>query len=590
LVLGTVAVTALTMWIVTRPAPALPALVSRTSVNLPPTQVLSPDGRRVIAISPAGTHVVYVADQQLYVRALDELEARPLSGTEKTAATDPFFSPDGQWVGFYSRRDGALQKVALQGGAAVRLAAAGVTNGAAWGEDGTIVYGQEDQGILRVSAAGGQPEVMVAVEAPARVQQPQVLPGGQAVPYTLCTSGGCSTPGTWDAAQVVVENLATGERRVVVEGGADARYLASGHLVYALGSTLLAVPFDLARRAVTGGAVPLVQGVSRAGISGAANADVSRTGTLAYRTGEHETPRRLVWVDRAGREEVIPAPPRPYYTPRLSPDGKRLVIYANDADRDLWVWDFARETLTRLTVTPATELRGTWTTNGRRVLFNSDHEGTRALYWREADGTGVVEKLLQGPDPLWPMSITPDGTGLVYGRGPYEATDLHVLTLDDERRSKPLIVTEFKATNAEISPDGRWLAYRSNTSGRAEVYVQPFPAVERGRWQISTAGGTEPLWSPDERELFYRTPAGVMRVSVETTSGFSASVPALIVAGPYHHDSGGSSGYDISRDGKRFLMLKAAEGTDPVDRMAGPRQIVVVQHWFQDLRARVPAP
>jgi len=264
---------------------------------------------------------------------------------------------------------------------------------------------------------GGQPEVLVAVEEPVRIQQPQVLPGGQAVLYTRCAKGGCSTPATWDAAQVVVEDLKSGERTVAVESGTDARYLASGHLVFALGNTLRVVRFDLQRRAVTSGAVPVVEGVSRAGISGAANADVSRTGTLAYWQGEPEYPRRLVWVDRAGREEVIPAPLRPYYTPRLSPDGRRLVLFANDAERDLWVWDLGRTTLTRLTLTAATELSGTWTPDGRRLVFNSDREGTRALYWQAADGTGAVELLLKDSEALWPMSVTPDGTRLVYGKG-----------------------------------------------------------------------------------------------------------------------------------------------------------------------------
>jgi Tol biopolymer transport system component len=326
--------------------------------------------------------------------------------------------------------------------------------------------------------------------------------------------------------------------------------------------------------------------VIRGGISGAAQFDVSRNGTLVYLTGEQEAPRNLVWVDRAGREEMIRAPARYYYTPKVSPDGKRVVIYSNDAERDLWVWDFARETLTRLTATPATELNGVWTPDGQRVVFNSDHEGTRALYWRAADGTGTVERLLKDSDPLWPLSIAANGERLVYGRGPlFFGTDLHMLTLDAQRRSEPLIETEFNEANAEISPDGKWLAYGSNLSGRDEVYVQAFP-VGGGRWPISTAGGKEPLWSPDGRELFYRTETEVMSVPVKTTDGFAAGAPARVVADSY--ESGGGRGYDISLDGKRFLMLKAAERIDPDGGPARLRQIVVVQRWFEDLNTRAP--
>jgi serine/threonine-protein kinase len=234
-----------------------------------------------------------------------------------------------------------------------------------------------------------------------------------------------------------------------------------------------------------------------------------------------------------------------------------------------------------LTVTPLTETFGVWTPDGRRVVFSS--EG-RALFWRAADGTGAVDRLAEGSEDILPMSISPDGTRLVYSRGPLRTADLHVLTLDAERRSEPLIVTEFGERSAEISPDGRWLAYESNSSGQDDVYVRPFPAVDRGLWKISAAGGTEPLWSPDGRELFYRTQTGLMRVPVETTSGFKAGVPSLVVAGAYFGGAGRS--YDISRDGQRFLMMKTR--IDPDDPLAGLTQIVVVQHWLEELKQRVP--
>ncbi len=260
-------------WGLTRPPPTLPAPITRMSIVLPQTQVRTNPGRRGVSISPTGAQVVYVANSQLYLRALDELQAQPLAGTEGSAPTIPFFSPDGQWIGFYSVRDAALNKVALSGGAAVTLTEVGNPFGASWGADDTIVFAQRARGILRVAGAGGTPEQLVSVEPPAVAHQPQILPGGEAVLYTL--AGGL---GQWDTAQIVVEQVATGERTVLVEGGSDARYLPTGHLLYALGGTLLAVPFDVDRLEVAGGPVPLVEGVSRATLTGAANVDMALTG------------------------------------------------------------------------------------------------------------------------------------------------------------------------------------------------------------------------------------------------------------------------------------------------------------------------
>ena len=302
-------VTGLAVWTLTRSAPAPPAVVTRTSIVLPQTQQQTSRGRRAVAISPTGTHVVYVANNQLYLRALDQLEAVPLSGTEESGAMSPFFSPDGQWIGFFSGQDNALKKVAISGGAAVTLTEARPLFGASWGADDTILFGQGSAGILQVAGAGGTPDVLVSIESPREAHQPQMLPGGEAVLYTVGAGG----PGVWDVAQVVVERLATGERTVVVEGGSDARYLSTGHLVYALGRTLLAMPFDVDRLEVAGGPVPLVQGVSRAGRSGAAHADVSQTGALVYLPGDRVVLTRLRWCgwtvrDARKRRALHPAP------------------------------------------------------------------------------------------------------------------------------------------------------------------------------------------------------------------------------------------------------------------------------------------
>ncbi len=587
--LGTAVVASLAAWSLTRP---VPAPITRLSIILPQTQVRTNTGRRGVAISPTGTHVVYVANSQLYLRALDELQAQPLTGTEESFPSIPFFSPDGQWIGFYSVQERALKKVAISGGAAVTLTEASNPYGASWGADDTILFGQGSQGILRVAGAGGTPDVLVAVEPPNAASHPQMLPGGGAVLYTL---GRPTNVGQWDTAQIVVEQVATGERTVVIDGGSDARYLPTGHLVYALGSTLLAVPFDVDRLEVTGGPVPLVEGVSRAASTGAANVDMARTGALVYLPGEGAggDVRTPVWVDRNGNEEALGIPPRSYTYARISPDGTRMTLDARDDEDDVWVWDLTRETLTRLTFAAEPDHSGVWTPDARRIVFSSERDGAESLYWRAADGTGVVERLTETTNEHDPTSVSPDGGLLLFSENATgDNDDLYTLTLDDDRRIEPLIVTEFNEANGEVSPDGRWLAYESDASGQLEIYVQPFPDVDTGRWQISTMGGRRPLWGPDGQELFYLTAGGLMSLSVITDPAFSAGTPQLLIQGAYYGTVGGFTGrtYDISPDGQRFLMLKEGASLNADDPFAGLTQIHVVQNWFEELRARVPTP
>ena len=408
-------VTGLAVWALTQPAPGA---ITRFPVVLPQTQQLTNTGRRSIAISPTGSHLVYVANSQLYLRPMDQVEAVPLSGTEGSAPTIPFFSPDGQWIGFYSTRDSQLKKIAVTGGAAVTLCDASNPLGARWGADDTIVFGQGAAGIFQVPGAGGTPELLIAVNAEQaeRAHGPQVLPGGAAVLFTLAGEGGFQA---WNDAQIVVESLDSGERRVVIDGATDARYLPTGHLVYALAGTLLAVPFDVDRLEVTGGPVPLVEGVRHATLTGAANFDVSRDGSLTYLPGvagagvEHA----LAWVDREGREEPLAAEPRTYIYPRISPDGSRVALDVRDQERDIWIWDFARETLTRLTFGPGPDYYPVWTPDGEHVAFSSGREGTLNLFLRAADGTGAVNRLTESPNVQYPYAFSSDGQRLVIPRG-----------------------------------------------------------------------------------------------------------------------------------------------------------------------------
>ncbi len=459
--------------------------------------------------------------------------------------------------------------------------------GATWGADDSILFARPD-GIWQLPGAGGTAERLIAVEDGESVYGPQMLPGGQVVLYTVGrVSGrggaGAGGGGQWDEAQIVVEQVATGDRTVVVEGGSDAHYLPTGHLVYALGTTLLAVPFDLDLLQVVGSPVPVVEGVSRATWNGAANADVAASGALVYVQDEGRTARTLVWVDRNGTEEAVAVPPRDFGNPRISPDGTRVLLDARDEEDDIWIWDLRRETLTRMTSALETDWYPVWTPDGQRIVFASRMGGQLNVHWRAADGTDGIERLIETPRYTVPESFSPDGRRLVFHQSsPDNGFDLHVATLDDERRVEPLIVTEFMERNAEVSPDGRWLAYQSDESGQYEVYVRPFPEVDQGRWPISTIGGTRPLWGRDGKELFYMTNAGLMGVAVDTASGFEASSPTLVVSGSYLGSASwvGRS-YDIAPDGRRFLMIKKGGEANPDDPLAGLTQIQVVLNWTQ---------
>jgi len=327
-VVATAAVTGSIAWMLA-PGPSLRRPV-RFAFNLPPGEQVTFTWRHVVAISPAATHVAYAASQQLYLRPLDQLQATAIRGTEN-GGRSPFFSPDGEWLGFW--QDGQLKKVSVSGGAPVVLGAADNPWGASWGADDVIVFGQGPKGIMRVSGAGGTPEVLIKVDAGQMAHGPQMLPGGRAVLFTLRPQGAQR----WSDSQIVVQSLDTGERRVLINGGTDARYVPTGHLIYALESTLLAAPFDLNSLEVTAGPVPLLEEVADAGgTTGASHFSISADGTLVYVSSIVTVERRtLAWVDRQGREESMKAPTRSYRYPRLSPDSTRIALDLADEQMDI---------------------------------------------------------------------------------------------------------------------------------------------------------------------------------------------------------------------------------------------------------------
>jgi eukaryotic-like serine/threonine-protein kinase len=557
-----------------------PQPVTRTVINLPPGQQLAGlDSGPGVALSPDGSHLAYVARQgtaqQLYLRAMDSLEAKVIPGTE--GAVNPFFSPDGQWIGFFAGQK--MNKVSVTGGAALTLGDATFPHGASWGSHGMIAFAPSVGSSLRqVPDGGGTAQLLTHLEKGEVNQRwPEFLPDGKAVLFT-----GAPTNTSWTNSKVSVQSVGTGERRNLIQGGTHPRYAESGHLVYAQGGSLMAVPFDPRRLEITGAPVPIVEGVLQSRSSGAAQYDLSATGSLIYIPGGVQADqRRLVWVTRNGAEQPVTAPPHSYVYPRLSPDGRQIAVGITDEVLQTWLYDFSRETLTRLTFEGKSNLNPVWTPDGKRIAIQSNREGPLNLFWQRADGSGGLEHLITSEFNNFPSSFSPDGQLLAFNEiTPTTGYDIWVLRLSD-RKAQPFLRTEFNEGVPRFSPDGHWLAYISDESGRFEVYVQPYPGPG-GKWQISTEGGREPVWNPNGRELFYRTGDKMMAVDIATQPSFSAGKPRVLFEGPHVVAFGATANYDVSADGQRFLMLK------PIEQNSPPTQINVVLNWFEELKQKVP--
>ena len=429
-----------------------------------------------------------------------------------------------------------------------------------------------DGGIVRIPDDGGDPErVTTRRDGEIGHYRPEFLPGGTAALFTIWS-------GSLGSAQIAVASLDSGEIRTLVNG-THPHYTSTGHVVFAREASLWAVPFDIDRLETSGTPTPVVEGVFVTALAGAAQFDVARNGTLVFVPEDTRSVNsRLAWVDRSGQRDILPAEPRHYSNPRLSPNGTRLMV-VDRGTNDVWGWDFARETLTRLTFSPAGDQSPAWTPDGEHVAFSSSREGSFSIYWTEANGTGNVEKLSEATIEDLPLAFTNDGRQLVYmSRNPPNGWDLELLSLDGS--SEPLVATNFGEQYAALSPDGRFLAYESNESGELAIYVRPFPDVEAGRWQVSTAEGRHVAWSPDGRELYYMTGAGLTAAAVTTEPAFSVGERKTLFDVPYAFLDVPS--YDVAPDG-RFLFVLPEEGLGS-DR----RQIHVVLDWFAELQRLVP--
>ena len=432
--------------------------------------------------------------------------------------------------------------------------------------------------LQQVSDSGGAPQQLTRFDkGDGSHRWPEFLPGGKAVLFAVGSAGAI-----WTNAQIAVQSVGTGERRNLIQAGTYPRYAPSGHLVYAQGGNLMALPFDPQRLKATGTAIPVLEGVLQSLSSGGAQYSFSATGSLVYVSGGVQSAQsKLVWVNRNGAEQSLAAPSHAYLEPRLSPDGRRVAVAIQEQETQVWVYDLSRETLSRFTFGGNYNIQPVWTPNGKRIAFESNKEGVPNLFWQLADGSGGPERLTTGEYLQAPHSWSPDGQLLTFIEvNPTTQRDIWVLRLSD-RKAQPFLRGPFNKGGPRFSPDGRLLAYISEESGRFEIYVQPYPGPG-GKWQISTEGGTEPVWNPNGRELFYREGDKMMAVDITTQPDFAAGKPRMLFEGQYQPAPVTTPNYDVSPDGQRFLMLK------PSEQGAAPTQINVVLNWFEELKQKVP--
>jgi len=553
-----------------------------------------------VALSPDGTRIVYMTStggmegRHLYVRDLDQLVATPLLGSER--ARSPFFSPDGEWVGFQvsGGSDASnLKKVSVLGGRSVTICQASPLLGVSWGPDDTIVFSTwESKGLLRVAAVGGEPAELTTVDTEqGEVDHtwPEFLPGGDAILFNIVTDR------PTESNQIAVLSLNTGEQNLVLAGGSNPHYVPTGHIVYGVDETLWAVPFDLDGLAVTGDPVPVLEGVMTKS-SGAVNFSFSGDGSLVYVSGTtaSTTQSVLVLVDRNGRETPVTEITADYLSPRFSPDGRHVAFAVAETesaitdwrvDVDVWVIEVERGSRTRLTL-EGNNLFPTWSPDSSRVAFAVFKPGRADFYSAPVDGSGLPEELFVGNAYQYVTSWTSDGRAIAYDReGPDTGLDLWVLSLDGDPTSSPFLVSPFDEQAGTFSPDGRFMAYVSNESGQHEVYVRPYPGPG-GEVIVSTGGGTEPVWARDGTELFYRKGEQMLVAEVETEGTFSARTATVLFEVRYEADRSGDGGkpnYDVSPDGQQFVMVRrTGEG-----ERAAP-QINVILNWFQELKRLVP--
>lgn len=594
-------------WFLKPAPPADPRPVVRFDFEVPAGQQFRNTGRQVVALSPDGRHFAYNSAPGVFLRSMDTVAARLIPGTE-APIVNPIFSPDGDWLAYWSPGSQTLQKISVGGGAPVTIAPMLAPYGASWAANGTILVGQPNK-ILSVSADGGTPTTAIALEKDEVPYGPSLLPDGKTILYAVTRTVGANR---WDVAEVVAQQPG-GTRKVLVRGGADARYVDTGHLLYASGNVLYAIAFDPVTLETSGGPVPLVTGVQRAGggaiNTGAANYGVSNGGTLVYlgQIAAAETPAgTLGLVDREGAVKVLPVPKANYRSPRVSPDGRRLAVETiSDTNQNvIWVYDLSGASAMRRLTQEGNNSRPVWSADGKRIAYGLIADKNGGIYWQPADGSGLPERLTTAPEGFsdFPESFSPDGKVLTFGRVRSalgaSAWALWTVRLDqsDHEASVFFDLPNSNEFGSTFSPDGKWIAYASNADPNPNnpatnfaIYVQPYPPTGV-KYQISQTAGTWPIWTAGGRELIYRPNAdgAVQRMNAVTisttpapafTSEKTLPIEGFLTAINYRE-------YDVLPGGKQLVMVFPAERAQRT--AAALPHIHAALNWTEELKARVP--
>jgi serine/threonine protein kinase len=572
-----------TYWSLTRTT-SPPVTPTRLSFSASPGTSLTSTGRQVLTISPDGKRIVFAANQQLYIRRLDAAEPIPIPGTQNTYAYTPFFSPDGRWVAFFARPNpgdtptpearGELKRIPVEGGAAVTISPLlGATFGASWTGNDQILFAVPD-GVFRVAATGGTPQKLVDLKEGEAAYGPQLLPDGDHLLLTVTTAKGA---GRWDQAHIIAQSLSSGARTELINPGADGRYLDTGHIVYAVGTTLFAVPADVHALRILGPPVIMVRGVARSPDNmgkntAAAFAAVSKSGDLAYIPPLQDrevhdgrvVSRALVGLGG----DVTPLPDNVFWEARFSPDGSQALGLILEP-RAWWIYSLNRAAPRKLAAEGITT-SGLWTPDGTRITFRSQRESGTGIYWQRADGGGSVELLLAVDGR--PVGWSRDGHTLFY----IAAQELWSWTRGEQPRS---LHVSINSNYASLSPDRQWVAFHTYDSGRTIPYVQSLSNAAK-RFRISPEDGHSPLWSPDGRTLFYVSAdsSSLMAVDVQTTPTVAFEKRVVRVPEIVQGLNVATRNYDVTPDGKRLLVVL------PTNRLS----VEVVLGWTEELKRRVP--